>query len=845
MYALMILMLLIQSFSGVVMAATEISKANLKNDHSITTNIQYKNADGTWHDIVCNYICYTEGGNKYPAYCIKHGVHGVDEEGPYTVNISKLLSDDRIWRVITNGYPYKTPAQIGVATADDAYVATKHAINSVLLNRDVKTYYHGANDKGKKVVDAIYNLTQIGRNGKQSMPEADLKVSKAKGMTSYNDTYYYIEYKVSADVDIGSYKMSSIAGFPTGSYVANSKGEKTTSFQGNQNARVMIPKNKVTTDFTGTVKVEAKCKTYPIFFGDAPKSTVQDYAITYDAYGDFEASGKFEEKVDTGKIKVIKQDEESSKPIEGVTYRLSKKDGTVIGNKKTNHKGEVEFGSLYPGEYILQETNTTQHYILDTTQHTMKVEYDAAIVKTLTNKHKKGNLKIVKVDKDNNDITLGGIEFDLLDEDKNIVKHLKTDADGEAVIENINTGNYTLKETKTKREYKLCVDKNITVKWNETTDLTIENEKKKGQVSVYKVDAEDHKVALQGVEFALLDKKHKVIDTLVTDQRGYAISKVFPIGEYYLQETKTNKKYVLNDQLVSVEIKEDDITSMQFENYKKKGKIKILKTSSDDSPMVAIKKGDGLKNVSFNIYDMDDHLVETVKTNEKGEAISKDLEIGKYKIKETSTMRHYLLNQEEYMVTISNDGDIKTVNIQNEPEMPRLDIEKTGPEEAKKNEEIEYQFNLKNTGNVELANFTWTEYIPYHQLTVTKMSTGTYSHKLTYKVYYKTNQREYQMLKEVSADHNEHIDFSTIFLHKNETIEEIKVEFGKVPIGFKSVVAPKLYAKVNKTVTSEETITNETQLEGNHDGYPLQDKDTCDTKIREMKMEKKLPRTGC
>ena len=197
---------------------------------------------------------------------------------------------------------------------------------------------------------------------------------------------------------------------------------------------------------------------------------------------------------------------------------------------------------------------------------------------------------------------------------------------------------------------------------------------------------------------------------------------------------------------------------------------------------------------------MDDHLVETVKTNEKGEAISKDLEIGKYKIKETSTMRHYLLNQEEYMVTISNDGDIKTVNIQNEPEMPRLDIEKTGPEEAKKNEEIEYQFNLKNTGNVELANFTWTEYIPYHQLTGTKMSTGTYSHKLTYKVYYKTNQREYQMLKEVSADHNEHIDFSTIFLHKNETIEEIKVEFGKVPIGFKSVVAPKLYAKV-KAIT--------------------------------------------
>ena len=79
-----------QNISNVVIAATEISKANLKNDHKITTNIQYKNADGTWHDIICNYICYTNDGKKYPAYCIKHGVHGVDEEGAYTVQSSLL-----------------------------------------------------------------------------------------------------------------------------------------------------------------------------------------------------------------------------------------------------------------------------------------------------------------------------------------------------------------------------------------------------------------------------------------------------------------------------------------------------------------------------------------------------------------------------------------------------------------------------------------------------------------------------------------------------------------------------------------------------------------------------------
>ena len=45
-YILMIVMILMQYLSVVSIAATEISKANLKNDHKITTNIQYKNSDG-------------------------------------------------------------------------------------------------------------------------------------------------------------------------------------------------------------------------------------------------------------------------------------------------------------------------------------------------------------------------------------------------------------------------------------------------------------------------------------------------------------------------------------------------------------------------------------------------------------------------------------------------------------------------------------------------------------------------------------------------------------------------------------------------------------------------------
>lgn len=1018
----------VQNLSGVVMAVTEISKANLKNDHSITTNLQYKNADGTWHDIICNYICYTTDGTKYPAYCIKHGVHGVDEEGAYTVNISKLLSDNRIWRVIVNGYPYKTPAQIGVETADDAYLATKQAINSVVLDRDVKSYYNGTNEKGKKVVNAIYHLANIGRNGTQTMQDANLVVSKSKGITKYNDSYYYTEYKVSADVAISNYRVTSITDFPSGSYVTDTSGNKTQTFHNGENFRVMIPRNNINADFTGKVQIEGKCKTYPIFFGEAPKSTVQDYAITYDAYGDFKASGKFSEKVNTAKIKVIKKDAESSEVIEGVSYRLSHKDGTEIDTKKTNEKGEIEFKGLYPGEYILQEIATNEQYILDTSKHGISLEYDATITKTFTNKHKKGNLKIIKIDKDNHNMTLGGIEFDLYNENKEKIAHLTTDADGEAIIENINTGRYTLKETKTKREYKLCVDEDLVVKWNETaniviqnekkkgqikvikedkdhhqvklagvefavldsqhrmiekvvtdqngeattsrlpigeyqlkeislgsnttyvmneeihtikveedkikeihfenehqkgklkivkvdkddhqiplagvafeitdemgtqyhvetdkkgiieidnirtgkvtvketktndlywldqeehkvevrfhqtSELQVENEKKKGQVEVYKVDTEDKKIKLPGVEFAIFDNHQNKIDTLITDKNGHAISKHIPVGSYYLKEVKTNQKYILNDEPISIEIREKDITTMQFENQKKKGRISILKISSKDSPILPIKQGEALSNVSFEIYDMRNNLIETVKTNEQGEAISKWLEVGRYKIKEVSTLKYYLLNEKEYFTTITENGEMKKVTIENEPEIPGLEIKKTGPEYAKKNEEIEYQFHLKNSGNTELNDFTWTEYLPFEQIKITKMVTGTYTHSLPYKIYYKTNKKEYRFLREADTKKSEYIDFLSISLEKNEKIQEIKMVFGTVPVGFKSITKPILIAKIEAEIKKDEVIKNKTELHGTSQGIQLEDKDTCETKINETEIKKKLPRTGC
>ena len=56
--------------------------------------------------------------------------------------------------------------------------------------------------------------------------------------------------------------------------------------------------------------------------------------------------------------------------------------------------------------------------------------------------------------------------------------------------------NYTIKETKTKENYNLCIDNNIEVKWNETTEITIQNEKKKGKIQIIKQDKENMQLAI-------------------------------------------------------------------------------------------------------------------------------------------------------------------------------------------------------------------------------------------------------------------------------------------------------------------------------------------------------------
>ena len=212
----------------------------------------------------------------------------------------------------------------------------------------------------------------------------------------------------------------------------------------------------------------------------------------------------------------------------------------------------------------------------------VNVEFDKTTTKTITNEHKKGDLTVYKVDKDNNRIALGGVTFDLYSEEfDKVIGTYVTDENGEIHVKDLRTGNYKWIEKETNKWYNLAKDTTTEVVWDKDTANTITNELKKGQIRVIKVDLDNNEVKLEGVEFEVLDKDGNVLEKIITDENGEALTKRYPIrdfSELTLREVKTQEDYVLNEEPQTIELTEDEITNIEFTNEKIKGFVEIYKS---------------------------------------------------------------------------------------------------------------------------------------------------------------------------------------------------------------------------------------------------------------------------
>ena len=696
-----------------------------------------------------------------------------------------------------------------------------------------------------------------GRYGTATPQSATVNVNKigTVDFDSLNSNYLSQTYSVTSNIAMGGYEITGIAGFPSGTIITDMSNNTKTEFSAGDRFKVLIPVSSISnlsSNFTGVIAAQAKCKTYPIFYGISPNSAWQDFACTFDPYGDESGIANLDIKVNNCRLQIKKIDAETKQNLAGVKFEVRTLAGALIGTYTTDNNGVADIKDLFPNAVKITEVETQKEYILNTTSQQTTLEWGKTVSVQFENYHKKGNIKVYKVDKDNKKVILGNVEFDLYSvEFDKIIGTYTTDVNGEIFVKDLRTGNYKLIEKTTNRWYDLAEDTTVLVEWNTTKDTTIENELKKGQVKIIKVDLDNNEVKLEGVKFEVLDEQNKVLETITTDKNGEATTSRYAVRDFEkltLCEVETKENYVLNKEPQTIVLEQDQITDFTFYNERIKGQIEITKISAEDNQYSKLAKGSPLEGVVFEIYNEAEELVDTVTTDLEGKATSKFLYKGKYFIKEVQGNTFYLLKTDMFEVEIKEHLKVEEITIENDNVEIELEVEKTGLIQAQPLDEIRYDFpTVANKSNVPLDDFTFIDNLPYEYINMKYLFTGIYSHEVELKVYYKTNLTEdYTLLKEnISSKANTFIDFTTIDLAEGEYITNYKIYFGTVPVGFKAETTPFMFAQVREDVEDNDTWINEVELSGEYAGVKVEDQDDWETKTykKELKI-KKLPRTG-
>lgn len=314
-----------------------------------------------------SYVIYTKDGISYPAYCMDKTKIGA-ESGGYNVTVQDSIKDVALWRIIINGYPYKSISELGVANKEEAFAATKQAIYCHIHGNNISDYAP-IGEAGKRTLNAMNKILTNAKNSNENKISSTIKINKnfqQWKQDSIDKNYLSKTYEVTAGANIKNYKitLSRENGKDIGGIkLTNEKNEEKIEFAPNEKFKIMIPLKNTTEIGTFNLKVEAKISTKPILYGVAPNSGLQDYALTAASYEDGTGNVQDEYPKNETKIIVIKIDEETKEKMQDVEFELLDENKNIVYNDlRTDKEGKIQIQNLVPGTYYLRETNTKDGY---------------------------------------------------------------------------------------------------------------------------------------------------------------------------------------------------------------------------------------------------------------------------------------------------------------------------------------------------------------------------------------------------------------------------------------------------------------------------------------------------
>jgi len=557
-----------------------------------------------------------------------------------------------------------------------------------------------------------------------------------------------------------------------------------------------------------------------------------------------------------GNLIVVKQDSVTKKPLEGVEFKITYADGSYVdaeggtlsstGLYRTDKAGKITISGI-SGTVVVTEIETIPGYTIDENTRTQTVVVNPNDTQTLYFYNTPvGGLQIIKSDKDSGK-RIAGVKFEIRKMNGEIIGTYTTDSDGVIYLPEAESGWYTVTELEAASGYLLdTTPHRIEVKDGQTATLEITNHKF-SRILLHKVDKATGK-GIYGAVFLLYDSNHNPIGEYVTDQDGYIYAdEGLADGRYYLREIKAAPGYVLDPELKTIYVRYGSTTEIEWSNTAECGQIQIIKKSANDNPINGLPAGTLLEGAVFEIYDKAGNVVDTIKSDRNGRAISKTLPLSRYTVREIKAPANYSINPTVMTAYLEFNGQIVTFEVQNTSVSTGVSIKKTGPVQAVPGQPIRYVFSdIKNTSSVALESFYWRDQLPA-QATLSKIVTGSYNQPLSYKVVYKTNlSGDYRTLADnLSTSKVYVLDAlpAVLGLAANERVTEVMFVFGNVKAGFAQVETPYIYATARSGLANNASVVNVADVGGLYNGQWIQAVSRWLTTVY-AKTTVKLPKTG-
>lgn len=309
---------------------------------------------------------YQENGTEHPVYCLDRELHGVgDYIATYDVTNQGKLTDLGLWRVIINGYPYKTPEQLGATDEQEAYTATKQAIYCYIYNTRIEQY-SAIGDEGVRVINAINTILENAKNSTEDFNNTNIEIFQSEKweVDKTEEKYVSKQYEIKSNINISKYILN-LENQPKGTKITNLENQEKSEFNSNEKFKILIPIDSLEESGEFKVKIQTQMETKPIFFGKAPNGDLQDYALTAFSYEDVDTELLQKYQENGTKIIIQKQDEETEEPLKKAKFEILDENQKVIRVVETNENGQIILDKLIPGTYYIREVKAPDGYTLD------------------------------------------------------------------------------------------------------------------------------------------------------------------------------------------------------------------------------------------------------------------------------------------------------------------------------------------------------------------------------------------------------------------------------------------------------------------------------------------------